>query len=426
MSIKSVGPTLKQVAVQILGELTAPTTVDEMVSRVLERYPATAKDPRKRTRDELHSNEMIGVELVYLDPKTIVPLHLAMQGVCFRVPVGPNEIKQGFIELEPSFLPFLANRFQRLTAKDDIEVRDANGQVICTHLTTVPITRKNALGDVTTRDYDVFDLRDWLRDHHARAKDSIRVTILNWRPVRLLFEFESYADYDQAAFASQNRALADCIQTLLDESYDERIYTFPAILTAYARMPSARSYPGDHWYAVLANDPRFFVTDFDIKRGEGETTVEFLRDPFGSHDRRKPRITREQGNQVYRFTATTYSGKKKRIIEILGKDTLADLDDVLREAFDLDTSDHLSEFTRITPRGKGKKPREEPYGEINPFEPTPAMELHIAGLGLTVGAELEYLYDFGDSLRHKLVLESIGLAERRVEYPRVITVRSNQ
>jgi len=97
MSMKSEGPTLKQVAVQILGELTTPIPVDEMVSRVLERYPATAKDPRKRVRDVLHSNEMIGVELVYLDPKTIVPLRLAMQGVCFRVLLGTDEIKQGLL-----------------------------------------------------------------------------------------------------------------------------------------------------------------------------------------------------------------------------------------------------------------------------------------------------------------------------------------
>ncbi len=48
------------------------------------------------------------------------------------------------------------------------------------------------------------------------------------------------------------------------------------------------------------------------------------------------------------------------------------------------------------------------------------MELRLAGLGLKVGAELEYLYDFGDSLRHTLVLQSIGDAEQGVKYPRVV------
>ena len=59
-------------------------------------------------------------------------------------------------------------------------------------------------------------------------------------------------------------------------------------------------------------------------------------------------------------------------------------------------------------------------GEINPFEPTPAMKRRLAGLGLEVGAELEYLYDFGDSLEHTLVLQSIGQAERGMKYPRAV------
>ena len=109
------------------------------------------------------------------------------------------------------------------------------------------------------------------------------------------------------------------------------------------------------------------------------------------------------------------------MIEILGRHTLADFDDIMRAAFDLDTWDHLSEFTRITPRGKGKMPRKQQYGTINPFEPTPAMKLRLAGLGFDVGAELEYLYDFGDCLRHTLMLESIGEKERSVTYPRVVT-----
>ena len=92
----------------------------------------------------------------------------------------------------------------------------------------------------------------------------------------------------------------------------------------------------------------------------------------------------------------------------------------MRRAFDLDSSDHLSEFTIITRRGKGKKPRELALGVINPFESTDAMARQVAGLGLDIGGELEYLYDFGDSLRHSLELKSIGVAERGVKYPRMM------
>ena len=83
--------------------------------------------------------------------------------------------------------------------------------------------------------------------------------------------------------------------------------------------------------------------------------------------------------------------------------------------------DHLSEFSRILRRGKGKKPHRTAYGEINPFEGSPAMDLRVAGLGLEVGAELEYVYDFGDWLEHTLILEQINEAELGLEYPRAIT-----
>ena len=420
MPVKHEGPTLKQVTLQALADLTAPALVDDLARRVLERYPVTGKNPTKRVRGLLRSFDMVGVELVYLDPKTIAPLRLAMPGICFRVPLAAGDVQSGLLPVLPGFIPFLIDRFNYVIARGGIEVRDEDDQIISAGPVTAPRQRKTVWGDQVTEDYAVFDLRDWLRAHRARAQDSLRVTILNWRPARLRFEFEPQSAYRKDAFAAQDRALADCVQGLLDESYDERIYSNPAILTAYARMPGAHDYPGNHWLATLIDDPRFFVTDFEIRASEGYSTADFLRDPFAEPESKEQPFTREQGGMVYRFSATKNYGKRRHVVEILGRHTLADFDGVMRGAFDLDFSDHLSEFTRITSRGRGKRPREQRYGEINPFEPTPAMKRRLAGLGLEVGAELEYLYDFGDSLRHTLVLQSISIAERGAKYPRIV------
>lgn len=421
MAVKHVGPTLRQVTLQVLADLTAPTLVDDLVRSILERYPATAKNPAKRVRDQLHSNDMVGVELIYLDPKTIVPLRLAMPGICFRVPLGADEVKLGLLQIQAGFIPFLIDRYNYLTARGGIEVWDENDQIISSGLAKIPLQTKTIWGDEVTQEYDAFDLHDWLRAHRARAKDSLRVTILNWRPACVRFEFEPQSAYRKDVFAAQDRALASCIQSLLDESYDERLYTNPTILTAYARMPGAHDYPGNHWYTVLFNDPRFFVTDFDIRPSEeGVSTADFLRDPFAELVAKGQPITREQGGMVYRFSAKKDYGRQSCVIEIQGKHTLADFDGLMRDAFNLEHLDHLSEFTLITNRGKGKKPRERHLGEINPFEPTDAMKLRLAGLGLEVGAELEYLYDFGDSLRHTLVLQTIGSSERGVKYPCIV------
>ena len=428
MPAKREGPTLKEVTHQVLEELTEPTSVNDIVQRVLQRYPSTSKRPTSLVRNQLHSFGMVGVEIVYLDARTIAPLRLAMPGVCFRVPLGADDVQTGLLPVYPGFSPFVTDRFSRTIVSEHIEVQDENGQVIANGPTAGTAQRQiqplwPSYGE---RGNGAFNLRDWLHAHQAQAGDSLLVTLLNWRPARLRLEFEPQTAYRAEASAAQNDALADCIQSLLDESYDERIGTDEAILTAYARMPGARDYPGDHWLPMLFEDPRFLITNFDIRASDGISTAEYLsvylegNEPEEALEPEEEPITPEQGNQVYRFSTKENYGTRERRIEILGRHTLADFDNIMRTAFRLDHMDHLSEFTRITHRGRGKRPHEQRYGEINPFEPTPAMEYQVAGLDLEVGTELEYLCDFGDSLRHTLILQSISTPERNTKYPRVV------
>ena len=153
--------------------------------------------------------------------------------------------------------------------------------------------------------------------------------------------------------------------------------------------------------------PADYESWFDLVVGERDAVKE---QPF----------TKEQAQKVYRFSARANYAKRVRTIEILGKNTLSDFDSVMRDTFDLDAWDHLSQFTRVIRRGKGKYPHKTEYGELNPFEKTPARKVRIAGLGLEVGAELDYVYDFGDWLDHKLILEGVGDAEKNIKYPRVV------
>lgn len=114
---------------------------------------------------------------------------------------------------------------------------------------------------------------------------------------------------------------------------------------------------------------------------------------------------------VYRFKAALkYRRGLWRRIEIKGSQTLGELDRLLREAFQHDLSDHLSEFFR---KGEG-------LGALNPFEATPAARLKLHRLGLAVGERLGYVYDFGDWIEHVVTLEQIGPPEPGVTYPRVV------
>ena len=111
-----------------------------------------------------------------------------------------------------------------------------------------------------------------------------------------------------------------------------------------------------------------------------------------------------------------------REVEVQGKQTLEDLDYFLRNAFQHDTSDHLSGFWKRVARsgGKRKSYREVDVGTVNPFEYAEGSDTAVAALKLKIGDQLKYVYDFGDWIEHILELQSISSAEKGVRYPREI------
>lgn len=262
------------------------------------------------------------------------------------------------------------------------------------------------------------DLRDWLDAHHARAGDSVLVTVRDWSRAQFTIEFEPRRLRREQEIKAQNQALADTLWDALQETPDERLSLRLGIATAYARLPSARDYPGDHWHQVLADDPRMREEMMTIVPADYKSWFDLAIE--GPDAVKGKPFSAEQAQKVYRFSARAKYRKRARVIELLGKHTLGNFDDVMREAFDLDPMDHLSEFTRIIRRGKGKRPHKTPYGELNPFEKTPARQVRLASLGLEVGAVLEYVYDFGDWLDHTLILTSIEEADKHIKYPRII------
>jgi hypothetical protein len=253
----------------------------------------------------------------------------------------------------------------------------------------------------------------------CQSGDSLLLTVLDVEKGQFRLEFEPSALRRQAEIGAQNKAFSDLVWLMLQETVKEQLITPFAIPTAFARLPSAREYPGDHWLQILTADPRMRVTDWMIVTADHRFPFDLIFEQPGERAIAEQSFTHEQGQHVYRFIATANVYSQRQRIEILGNQTLTDFDDVMRTAFHLDPMDHLSEFTRIIRRGRGKKPHKQKYGEINPFEVTAAMGVRVAGLGLEPGAELEYVYDFGDWIAHTLILESIGEAERSVKYPRV-------
>ncbi len=424
MSTKK-GPTLAQVAATVAAELDAAIPFDEFVQRVLAHYESHAKNPAQLVRTNLRY-ELPRLSVVFLDPKTLIPLRLAIQGVRFRVPLDSDQLNHGVIWYNDWFMPFCQANYSYRAKSEPPTFFASNAQPLSARIVTLNVkTDRVQLADLVALitdnkiiQRDAIELRDWLRAHKARQGDSVLVTVRDWERAQFALEFEPRTHRRQAEVKAQNHALGDTLWNVLQETTDEKLMLHTGIATAYARLPSAHDYPGDHWHQVLADDPRMREDLAMIVSADHKSFFDFdLDNPSAVKEQS---FSKDQAQKVYRFQTQSNYARRACTIEILGKNTLGDFDDVMREAFDLDTGDHLSEFTRVIRRGKGKYPHKTQYGEINPFEPTPAMKVRLAGLGLEVGAELEYVYDFGDWLDHKLILESIAEPARGVKYPRFV------
>jgi hypothetical protein len=275
------------------------------------------------------------------------------------------------------------------------------------------------------KDYDVeshaFDLADWFRAHRARRNDSILVTIESWEPKRFKLELEPEKKRrrQRDEIARKNQELAGIIFDMLETSASESIMYRRVIVNAYMRLSDPRGYPGDHWIDVIEQDPRMTWDGFAISYVENRSLLEsFLSEGEALVAERK--FTAQEGKQVYRFKAAF---KRRtglwRIIEIQGKQTLADFDDILRDAFGHDRSDHLGGFWKLVRRGQTRRVREVDLGDVNPFGGGSGADLRIAGLGLQAGDRMKYVYDFGDWIEHEITLEAIDLSQPGSEYPRV-------
>jgi len=142
----------------------------------------------------------------------------------------------------------------------------------------------------------------------------------------------------------------------------------------------------------------------------------------------------EQRQMVYRFRAHLVRRPKIwREIEIQGKQTLADLDLALRGAFNHDEYDHLGGFWKLIPRaaqaktmskrssGRAARMREVEIGDVEPMGGGDGARIKVAELGLAIGEQLKYVYDFGDWIEHQLTLQVIEAPQSNVEYPREVT-----
>ncbi len=415
-------PTLDQVVESLLAEVDGPVPLDELVQQVLARRPSKAKNPLLAVTNHIRTSYRQEC-YAFLDRNTVMPLRLAFQGVRFRITLDRQMVGFGAVPLVPYFIPFLRNLRLFGPTKIVPTFENEQGVEIATRLTTLSFEQK-VFDEIAEGQFEAVEFKPWLSSLHARRGDSLLLTIVDWNEGHFQLALEPGRRRRKTEVVQQNRALADMIYDLLEATHDERLLVMDGLQTAFARLPSTRDYPGDHWTTVIEQDGRMRWEEFEIIHAESERSSIFdMFEPEEEAVEEKP-FTAKQGKQVYRFRASR--GKKEFLLEVQGVNTLGELDAAMREAFDLDTFDHLSEFTLVTPRGKGKQPRRKPFGALDPLGEYAAHAVRVAGLGLESGAQLEYVYDFGDNIEHALELEAIREPEAKAKYPRYQKVSSGK
>ena len=404
-----------------------PVPAAAIIDQLLAAHPSPAKNPRTAART--HLRQAVGRSLVFLDPDTVLPLQLALQGARFRLPLKRDDIKTGLVPLEDSLAGYLPQRFKM----EKLRLVDPAGQPIPFQTRTVTEKIGTPFGQTMLESRQA-DVSAWFRAQRCEGRDHLLLTIMDWEQGIVALAHEPYRQVDERQRAVRNQLLADLFYQELESSSAEMLYTHEAVPTIYARLPDKGGYPPDHWEAVLMADGRMEADGWRILyRGSGGSFMDLLLSDPLSEERVAParRVSKEQGAQVYRFRASLkHQSNLWRVIEIQGKDTLADLDRALRHAFQHDDYDHMGGFWKLIPRGgPGKtgsqKPgarrgreREVDLGDVDPVGGGSGAGVKLAELELAAGDRLKYVYDFGDWIEHELTLEAISAPVKGEKYPR--------
>ena len=406
---------------RIATQMDKPMNLDDFINRVLEIWPSRAKNPQASIRQTIRDYHL-GKDLLFLDEKTLITMQQAMAGIRFCIPLTRQEINRGWLFVYPAF-QFMK---QHEVAAEDFHLEDNKGQTIPVNPVAVKNKIKTIFG-VQEDEQMAFDLDWWYKKHKLRRGDSLQATILNWERGHFRLQPASFRTRQQhdAEIQQQNQAFADHLFQALENARYEYIWGEVAIPTAYLHLKEENDYPPDHWYEILEKDPRMRWMGTEIRYADWSSPLENLfsdnSSPTTPSTFSTKHLSKEQKTQVYRFKASLWNRKGLwRRIEIQGGQTLADFDQVLRDAFEHDTFDHLSGFWKLIRRGQSRLFREIDLGNINSFEGGEAADILVASLELEPGNALKYVYDFGDWIKHRVELEAIIEPEKDAKYPQIV------
>ena len=342
--------TLKQVIEQVLSELNELITVTDLADRVYAIYPTRAKTAMSSLRNCLHYDEQ-GVNLVYLDKFTVLPMRIAMKGIRFRVPIDRHAEKENGIPV--LFFNYFIDRHGE---PKNIRFVDSSGNPIAFKIKSA----KNIweLNSLWRREFvDAFDFSEWFSRVNPQRGDSLLVTVRNWENHEFLMEYEPKKKRRAGEIQSFNKEFSDILFNMLEESRDGNIFLHQVIPDVFVRLSNPQGYPGDNWREIVESDKRVKNDGTTLTYPEEVSMFERM---MLTNAEQLPWVgdnySKQQSNDIYRFKVSLgFDSPIWRMIEIKAGQTFADLDTAIRDAFGHDTSDHMGGFWKLIPRRKEQK-----------------------------------------------------------------------
>ncbi len=238
-------PTIASILRLLAGEYDGPVDEQQVLERVLERRPSSAKNPYATIRERLRWDGL-SLGWLRLNRTQLMPLRIALQGLQFRCLPRPCDVEAGLLPLV-HLQPFAGLRSFECLLQDHagapiafLELEDER-----MHEAASP----------------AFDLRSFYMRSGFRPGDSLLVQVVNTEPMVLQIEQERREDFRVAAVAAQD---AELIEALVDRVRRASATLVPCdeiVLPIFAAAPWRGAYPGSPWQHLVLRDGRLQLVD---------------------------------------------------------------------------------------------------------------------------------------------------------------------
>ena len=246
-------PTIAGVLQTLAKQYNGIVSEAELFQRVLELRPSTAKNPYASIRNKIRWDAAY-VGWVRLGAGEVVPLHIVLENLCFRVIPEQREIDAGeldFIRL----IPFV--NIHHGTP----QFKDTQGQTIA------PITMTPGRYNGMT-----FSLGAWYQQVKWQAGDSLLITIEQTEPLILCLAHEPKHAFRAQDVHHQEQMLLESIAQQTQRQPARMLIPDETILPIYARAEWRTAYPGRPWQMLVNQDLRLrllddmFIADSSFRR----------------------------------------------------------------------------------------------------------------------------------------------------------------